>query len=504
MPLRQRKEIQKVLRTPKRLIPLAIVVFWLLMVGTLVYREALLPYFYNNLNSKRILQPQNLWLGLYFGEEQRVGFVNLRTMPDDRELEQGYAMNVFVRLEIPLFSSNATFELLGTAWQSVEAGLREFDFSVDADSHQMRLKGTAEEGVISGFFETAGNRTPFTLPVGKEVLLSGNMGLGSMSLPALEPGDIAYVDAFDPTVMSVNKAKIEALRRETLQVGGEPVDTVVIATTIAGFTTLAWISEDEEVIRAETPVGLILKKITPEEAVEPMKPDESANIISALAITPTGPDPNPDANQIRMRITISDPNLSLPVDDRQQRDEEFFVITRQNPGDTTKNTPLSDEESAACLASDLFIQADSPKIIDQADAIVGNTAAPWEKAVLIFQWVYENITKENVLSVPSALDVLTQKTGDCNEHAVLMAALTRAVGVPTRVVIGLAWSKTMQAFGYHAWVEVYVGQWIAMDPTFGEKTASPTHIKLLTGSIDQWPRLLSYIGALSIEIVENK
>ena len=504
MPLRQWKEIQEVLRTSKRIVPIAIVVFWLVMVGILLYREAVLPYLYGSLNSARTVQPQNLWLGLYFGEEQRVGFVHLRTMPGERNLEQGYAMNMLARLEIPLFSSNATFQLMGEAWQSTGEGLREFDFTVNADGHEMRLAGTAEDGVISGFFETAGEMTPFTLPVGREVLLSGSMGLGAMSLPALEPGEIAYVDAFDPTVMSVNKAKVESLRRETLVVSGEPVETVVIATTIAGFTTLAWISKDEEVIRAETPIGLIIRKITPEEAIEPMRPDDSANMITALAIKPSGILPDPDAGQIMMHLAVANPDLFPPEDNRQWRDGELFTVIRQNPKDTSRLTPLSAEESAAFLASDLFIQADNPRIIEQAKALTGDGKTPWEKATLLYQWVYENIAKEHVLSVPSALDVLDQKSGDCNEHAVLMTALARAAGIPTRVVIGLAWSKTMQAFGYHAWVEVHVGQWIAMDPTFGEEVAGPTHIKLLTGSIDQWPRLLSYIGAFSIEIVENK
>jgi len=484
--------------------PFIIIVFWMVMIGLLLYREAWLPYLYGKAETSRIMPPQDLWIGLYFGEEQRVGFVHLTTTPEMRQQEAGYAMSVLARLEIPLFSSEATFQLLGTAWQSLTAGLREFDFHVNADEHKMRLKGVAEQGVISGSFETAGEETSFTIPVGKEVLLSGNMGLGSMSLPALEPGEIAYVDAFDPTVMSAKKAKIEALRREILMAGGEPVNTIVIETTIAGFATKAWISEDAEVIRAETPVGLILKKISPEEALKPLHPDESANMISALAIKPTGALPNPDADRIRMRIVVANPDLLPPEDNRQWREDEFFVITRQNSEDAEGREPLSEEENAACLASDLFIQADSPRIAEQADAITGDAQTPWEKAVRIYAWVYANIAKEHVLSVPSALDVLEQKTGDCNEHAVLMTALARAAGIPARVVIGLAWSQTMQAFGYHAWVEVYTDRWIAMDPTFGELTAGPTHIKLLTGSIDQWPRLLSYIGAFSIEIVENK
>ncbi|MCK5862903.1 MAG: transglutaminase domain-containing protein, partial [Candidatus Hydrogenedentes bacterium] len=352
--------------------------------------------------------------------------------------------------------------------------------------------------------ETGGEQNPFTLPVGENVLLSGSMGLGSLSLPALEPGDIIYTDAFDPTIMSVNKAKVEALRRETLNIAGERIDTIVIATTIAGFTTLAWISADSEVVRAETPVGLIIKKITPEEAVAPMEAEESANMLNALSITPSGLIPNPDAKTLHMRITSDDPKLLPPEDTRQRYEKDIFIITRQNPDKESYTEALSDEEKARNLSSDLFIQANHPRILETAKDIIGEAKTSWEKSVRLHSWIYENISKKHVLSIPSALDVLEQRSGDCNEHAVLFTALSRSVGIPTRVVIGLAWSRTLQAFGYHAWVEIYAGHWIAMDPTFGEKVAGPTHIKLLTGSIDQWPRLLSYIDTLSIEIVKEE
>ncbi len=524
MPLWKRKEIQEVLRTPKRIIPLVIVLFWLVMMGGLLYREVALPYWYRGTSPARVMKPQNIWLGLYFGEEQRVGFVHLRTTPEDREFEEGYAMNVLARLEFPLFGQNARFQLSGNAWQSTHDGLREFSFTLDADEHTMRIEGVAEEGSIKALLHTGGETTSFSLPVGRNVLLSGGMGLGAVSIPAMTPGETVYLDAFDPTTMSVSRARLEALRYETLEVAGEFVETMVVATTVGPVTTRVWVSPDEEVVRAETPFGLIIKKITPDDALAPTEADKSANIIRALSVTPEGAAPNPDADILRLRITAT-PDVSMgekyvaptellpPEDNRQWYEDGLLVVVRQDPDDPLQQrpmkvgakdiSPLSDSEKAPHLASDLFIQAEHPRIRQTAQSITADATTPWEKAARIFEWMYENLEKEHVLSVPSALEVLDQLQGDCNEHAVLFAALARAVDIPTRIVIGLAWSDKMQAFGYHAWVEVYVGQWIAMDPTFGEKTVSPTHIKLITGGIDQWPQLLPYIGALAIEVVTD-
>lgn len=146
--------------------------------------------------------------------------------------------------------------------------------------------------------------------------------------------------------------------------------------------------------------------------------------------------------------------------------------------------------------------ASHPRVRETAQIAVGPETDTWRRAVRIHDWVFRNITKTPVISIPSALDVLQTREGDCNEHAVLFTALARAAGIPTRIAVGIVWSDESMAFGYHAWAEVYVGEWIPMDPTFGQPIADATHIKLLNGGIDQWPRLLPYIGAMQIEVIE--
>lgn len=472
------------------------------MMGVLLYREALVPRMYRGLTSKRIDLPQDLWLGLFFSENQPVGFVHLRTTPEERAEERGYALSVNARVEFPLFGQDTRMQLAGNAWMSALTGLREFDFQLNADKHDMRIEGGVKDGVVNAVLHTAGEEIPFKLPVTGELLLSGGLGLNAVSLPRLLPGQVTFVEAFDPTTLSVGRAKIEALRYETLEMDGEPVDTIVLATTISGITTKAWISPDEEIIRAETPFGLIIKKIEPQDAVAPLRADETANIISRLAVAASGPEPDHDAAELRVRILGIDEAMMPPEDTRQRRTGDTWLITRQDPDDTSTQEPFTARDVEAYLGSDMFVQTAHPRIREAAAEIAGSAGTDWEKAVRINDWLYEHIAKRNVLSVPSALTVLEAKEGDCNEHAVLFAALARAAGVPTRIAIGLAWSPTMKAFGYHAWPEVYTGRWIAMDPTFGEHTVSPTHIKLFTGGIEHWPRLMAYIGALKLEILD--
>ena len=64
------------------------------------------------------------------------------------------------------------------------------------------------------------------------------------------------------------------------------------------------------------------------------------------------------------------------------------------------------------------------------------------------------LEKKPTVSLPSALEVLRTRVGDCNEHTALYVAMARAQGIPSRIAVGLVHLRG--AFYYHAWAEVYL------------------------------------------------
>ena len=152
------------------------------------------------------------------------------------------------------------------------------------------------------------------------------------------------------------------------------------------------------------------------------------------------------------------------------------------------------------LQPSLLVQSDSPILKDQAAAIVGQERDALRAATLISSWVYHNLDKRPTLSIPNALEVYQRRAGDCNEHSVLFAALARAAGIPTRIASGLLYTKGR--FFYHAWDEVYVGEWVAVDPLLNQIPADPTHIRLIVGELDRQVQLVRVIGRLGIKVVD--
>jgi hypothetical protein len=91
--------------------------------------------------------------------------------------------------------------------------------------------------------------------------------------------------------------------------------------------------------------------------------------------------------------------------------------------------------------------------------------------------------------------------GDCNEHAVLFAALARAVGLPTRVVAGAVYLD--EAFLYHAWCEVWLGRWVSVDPVLNQLPADATHLKFVVGGPDEHFAMIEIVGRLQVEVLSS-
>ena len=113
--------------------------------------------------------------------------------------------------------------------------------------------------------------------------------------------------------------------------------------------------------------------------------------------------------------------------------------------------------------------------------------------------VHGSMRKEVTFSIPSALQVLESLSGDCNEHTVLFVALARSVGLPARAAVGLVYLEG--SFFYHAWPEVWLGEWVALDPTLGQIPAGAAHLRFMTGGLAQQVEIARLIGALGIEVI---
>lgn len=500
--MRQREEIQEVLRRHrKKAIGTAIVIFWLLMMGLLVRRE-LAPLFLGpSLSASYAQSPTDTWMQVLSPNGDPLGYINTQTAPETQEGLPGTRITLNATMRMQFLGQPMRLQMTGVAWIARTGDQGEFDFSVRSEEYSARFEGRLENEVLDARLHTGGEVYPVSLPMEREIAVGGIAGTSTLQLNTLAPGDEAVIEAFDPMTLTMGTARVKCLGFETVGEGETAQSARVVTVTVQDVVTKAWVDEQGDTLRAETPFGLTLERTTAREALASMSGDAPRDLIEAVAIRPSGLQPSRAAKRMVIAVSGLEGGITLPEDANQTVLEDDHVRIEPAGPKTNEETP-KDGDFAQYLEPHPFIQSGHPDIQEKAAEIIEASQEPWDKAVKIHNWVYANIAKQGVLSIPSAVEVLRTKVGDCNEHTVLFAALARSAGVPTRIALGVVWSEEFEGFYYHAWPEVFAGRWIWMDPTLGQEVADATHVKLVTGDIERWPRLLPFLGKLQIEVLE--
>jgi transglutaminase-like putative cysteine protease len=190
-----------------------------------------------------------------------------------------------------------------------------------------------------------------------------------------------------------------------------------------------------------------------------------------------------------------------------------LVVTARRPAaaDPAKDTPLEKARAGASpedLAATPQVNFDAPGIKELAHELAGHSRGTYEAARKLSQAVHDRLQKVYGASHDRASDVLATGEGDCTEHTVLLVALARALGIPAREVHGLVYARYgdgLDALYWHAWAEIRsAGEWIPLDPTFGQPVADATHVALGSGSQVDTVGLLGSLKVSGVEVRDAK
>jgi transglutaminase-like putative cysteine protease len=232
--------------------------------------------------------------------------------------------------------------------------------------------------------------------------------------------------------------------------------------------------------------------------------ETTKDLIAASAIPVKRPIMIADPSYLKVRIkniNLDEFNLSSH---RQKRSENVLEITREQLSVGTSYTiPFTPQgDMKPYLTPTAFLQSTDKTLIEKAQEIVGSERDALEAVTRIKEWVYRTIEKKPTLSIPSALDVLRVKVGDCNEHSTLFVALCRAVGIPSRLCAGIVYNQG--SFYYHAWADVFVGRWVSVDPTMDQLPVDATHVCFVKGGLDKQLEIIKLIGVVTLEVMEYR
>jgi transglutaminase-like putative cysteine protease len=233
--------------------------------------------------------------------------------------------------------------------------------------------------------------------------------------------------------------------------------------------------------------------------------------LAALPALPEGGAQGVERRGDRVRVTVTVPEADV------------------GPGRAARPPPADQDGGSGLgpfLAASTYLDHDAPEVrrllarlhpedADLAPAPAGEGAAGLARSLT--DLVRHHVAfKDLDTGFATASEVARSRSGDCTEHAVLLAALLRAAGIPSRVVTGLVYledaaglgEEARGAFGYHMWTQALVeGGWLDLDATL-PWGFDATHIALGASPLAgpeggrEIDALVALVGRLRIRVLD--
>ena len=477
-----------------RLVKASLFIIWFLLLGLLLHRD----FFVRTLDTREVMALERdrrvEYQSIYF-KDDKIGYVENQFLPQD---DQTLRIKQQARMQLMISGQNHPVELDLDALLGSQSDLISFEFSFTSPFYRMRADGTVNGETVTFELDTGNN------VVRDQVVLDGPPRLSTSRRSYLLSQDIGEgeklkIPWFDPFSLTGKESVIEYRGKEKVLINDRVYNLHRFTENFGGARLNSWLDDDGLVIKEESPAGFVFIK-EPEFKAKSMATSEEgrSDLLASVAVEVTGEMFDlATKTDARYRIELPE-EVEFALDTgRQSFDDQILRVVKEDLSSLGSEPGICAEAQEQLLASP-YIQAGAPEIIEQSQALTRDQTDDLEKVKTLAEWVYTNLEKRPVIGIPDALTTLKSGIGDCNEHASLFAALSRAAGIPTTIAVGVVYHK--QAFYYHAWNEVCVGgQWISLDTTTNQLPADLSHLKFIEGELQEQIKIGALINNLQIE-----
>jgi transglutaminase-like putative cysteine protease len=497
----------------------AIIVAWLAGLALLVKREYFRPQTERLAEAASRVAPGVVYYGVMQGNQQ-IGFASstIDTTTTTIAIHDYYVADIPVGGKARHSAARMNVTLT--------RGMRMTDFDLELLSESAPIVAT---GHISGdslliLSIASGKAKPDTqrVPISGPMLLPTTVPLALALSETPKVGKHYQMPVFDPASMAANVVSFDVQAESSFVVNDSAAfDSTtkrwhgtrpsplrawqINAKSTAGFN--GWIDEQGRIVET-TQLGFVLRRLPYEVAFDNWRAArrETAAVTKdrdILETTAIAANERLSDRTLSMRVRLTGVDLhGFDIQGQRQRlsGDTLTILPPPMAGGRVAGyrLPMSDRDTSNSRPEAL-IQSDDPRIAALAHRIIRNQKSPRAAAFQITRWVYDSLKKQITFGIPNAVEVLQKRSGDCNEHTQLFVALARAIGLPARVVAGLAFVDGK--FFYHAWPEVLLDDWVAVDPTFGQYPADAAHLRFVIGGVARQTELLRLMGKLKIDVL---
>jgi transglutaminase-like putative cysteine protease len=444
-----------------------------------------------------------VWRGVYYRGE-KIGFTVSQTVSTG----DGFELEEDGRLQMSLLGAISAATVHTSARVDQNFALKSFEFKLDPGTGPVSVTGTVDGLKLTLDVATRTGHYAETRELAEPPALAQNLSR-RLANGGLTPGATHRWMVFDPATLRNAPVIVKVGRREVVRAESGQIPAFRVDMEFGGLRTTSWVTDTGEVVREESPLGLITVREAPDRARALAVPGRvQADLLEAAAVVPV-------MNGVRARIDEARDvrRLRVRLDGLDLEGAELDGVGQTVDGDVIDvRDPQSiqagpaDPDASRYLRAEPLIESDAPEILAEARAAVGEVKGTRARAERLTRHVNALLEKKPTVGLPSAREVLRTKVGDCNEHTALFVAMARSLGIPSRIAVGLVHAHG--AFYYHAWPEVYIddtagrGYWLPVDPTLNEFPADATHIRLTRGGLDKQAAILPLVGRLKMTVLD--
>jgi len=477
-----------------------------IIIGITIYLFSIIPERPRSSKTKEhnpgvVKEISEEWFGIFI-QGQRVGY----TFTKIKKLVSGLEIETTSQMTINMMNEVTTLKTQVFAVADDDYALTDFSLLINTKGHESKIEGNIKNNKLILTTYSQGIKQTQVKEIKEKPYIPDVIDL-IVQKKNLKPGTEITIPYFDPTSQSTGKARIKVYPEEKVLVLNNEMEGKKVEINYMGVVSYLWLDENNKIIKNETP-NLYMEMIpmSKEEALKEVKPQEAFDLLSFFSIKLSNPLPEDrKISYVKLKLTgISEEGLDLN-DDFQRLVSENPLILEISLADINSlndlNIPINEQKEF--LLPSGYIQCEHPDIIKVAKNITGKDKSAINVTKKLTAGVYRMLKKIPTPSMPSAIDVLKTKEGDCNEHSILFAALARALGIPTKVYVGLV-NLQGDAYFYHAWCAVWIGKWVPVDPTFNQFPADVYHLKLKEGEISDWAEVMKVVGKLKIDVMDYR
>jgi len=392
-----------------------------------------------------------------------------------------------------------------------------FEVSEDMGMESVTTMGTVDkEGKLKLTVTGGGKAKRATLDWPEGAVLNEGVRLGLLKTQ-LKPGATYTAKMFNPLIQDITETKFTIGGKMKVDLLGRVVAlreiSSVTASPIGQIVETHYVDDDLRALKSVTPLlGMNLQFVACPEEVALAKTDV-ADFFDKLILASPAPLGDPaSAEAITYRLKPTNRQLDMPETDNQKvrktADGAVEVVVRPVVPPTGAAFPYKGKDSLLleALKPNRYLDSDDKRVAALAAKAVGEATDASVAAKRIEEFVRKYVLRKDLaVGYATASEVVEARQGDCTEHAVLIAAMCRASGIPAEVVAGVAYVSSLggrkNVFVPHAWARANVGgKWIGLDAAMNGYDAG--HIALATGSGE--PKgFFAVIGTLGYFTIEK-